>query len=454
MSRTESAGNEKHMSLTPQTLYIQNRLAQWTKRGRKHWDLYRWLIDPLILCEATSLVIHNDGAAGLDGLQCSQMKGHEWKFSLELSEKLKTYSYRPGAVRRVYIPKADGKERPLGIPDFQRRVVERALVLLLEPIYEQIFLPVSFGFRPAKSATQCVAEAAHHTYSHRHILEIDIENFFGNVSHKKLLGLLKEQIVDPRILNLIRVSLKAGFVELDKPWQATPVGTTQGSPLSPLLSNIYLHYSLDLKFQQFIRNNPSAQSKFFRFADDFIIMSHTKTELLALKRRVTSWLREAKLPIKKEKTRMADMRNDLKSHSSYFIFLGYKIHLRAFQDNPKRFWVARQPSEKARKALRTRLREKLSPNLSPAQVSQLARSIWKGWSNYFRYGNSNRIFYREVHSVKSAVWRYLRRKYRSQRHPVPWRRLIPLGLWITREIRPTRVIPDSLKQSQGQFNFA
>lgn len=452
MSKKDSARNEKRTSLTPQTLYAQNRLAQWTKSGRKHWDLFRWLADPLILCEAVGLVIENDGSAGLDGVECSQIKGHEWQFALELSKKLKERTYRSGAVRRVFIPKSDGKERPLGIPDFERRTVERALVLLLEPIYEQIFLPVSYGFRPGKSATHCVAQVAQEVYSHRHILEVDIENFFGNVSHSKLLGMLKEKIVDPRILNLIRDSLKAGFVEIGKPWQPTPIGTAQGSPLSPLLSNVYLHYTLDIKFQQLTQ--PTSRAKLFRFADDFIMMSQTKAELAALKKYLAVWMREAKLNLKKEKTRIIDMRNKARSHESSFNFLGYKIHLRAFRDNPKRFWVARQPSEKSRRNIRLTLKEKLYPNLSPPQARQLAKAVWAGWSNYFRYGNANRVFYREVRSVRKAVWRYLRRKYRSQRRPVPWSSLIPLGLWITRGIRPVRVIPDSLQQSQSRFGFA
>ncbi len=452
MSAKDSAGKEKRTSLSPQTLYVQNRLAQWTKSGRKHWDLYRWLLDPLILCEATRLVIENGGSAGLDGMKCEQIKNHEWEYAIKLSRKLRSNTSRPGAVRRVYIPKKDGRKRPLGIPNIEDRVLQRALVLLLEPIYEQIFLSCSYGFRPGKSATECVAQAANDVYSHRHILEADIESFFDRVSHRKLLGMLGKEIVDHRILDLISDILKAGSQEIGKPWQPSPEGTPQGGPLSPLLANIYLHYALDEKFQKLTKQYPG--SKLIRYADDFILMSRTKTELLAIRRCLYAWIREAKLSLKESKTRMIDMRNKIRSHQSRFDFLGYKIHLRAYRDNPERFWVARQPSEKARKLIRENLKAKLVPNLSPPQARQLAKSVWSGWSNYFRYGNSNRVFYREVRSVKRAVWRYLRMKYRQQRRPVPWKRLIPLGLWITRGIRPVRVIPDSLQQRQGRFGFA
>jgi RNA-directed DNA polymerase len=267
--------------------------------------------------------------------------------------------------------------------------------------------------------------------------------------------MLKEKIADPRILDLIRGILKAGFQEVDKPWQPSPEGTPQGGPLSPLLANVYLHYTLDVKFQKLTKQN-AGESKLLRYADDFVILSRTKAQLIAIRRCLSVWIREAGLSLKESKTRTINMQNRYRSHRSRFVFLGYKIHLRAFRDNPKRFWVARQPSEKARKSLREALKAKLVPNLSPPQTRQLAKAIWTGWSNYFRYGNSNRVFYREVKSVKRAVWRYLRRKYRSQRRPVPWRRLIPLGLWITRGIRPARVIPDSLRQSrrQSKFGFA
>ena len=142
------------------------------------------------------------------------------------------------------------------------------------------------------------------------------------------------------------------------------------------------------------------------------------------------------------------MTNSRRGHDSKFDFLGYKFHLRAYSDNPKRFWMARQPSEKSRKSLRENLNAKLVPNLSPPQAKQMAKSIWRGWANYFRYGNSNRVFYREIYSVRKAILRYLRRKYRNQRRPVPWRSLRPRAKWIFKGLRPLKVIPDSLRQRQ------
>lgn len=445
-----SPGVRKKTSLHPQTIRIQHRLAQWTKSGRKHWDLYRWMIDPYVLWDATQLVLKNAGSAGLDRQTCESIRGREWAFAQELREGLRSGSYRAGAVRRVYIPKRDGRERPLGIPNLRDRVIQRALCLVMEPIYEQVFLPCSYGFRPGKSSVECVAQVAQAVYRKRHVLEADIEAFFDRVPHRKLMGCLKEQVVDPRILSLIHQVLKSGFQEWNKPWQATKEGTPQGGPLSPLLANIYLHYMLDSRFQELQRQGSRAQ--LIRFADDFVAIAERPGELLNLRRCIYVWMREAGLKLKEEKTRVVDMTNARRGRDSKFDFLGYKFHLRAYADNPQRFWIARQPSEKARRTLHENLKTKLQPQLTKDQAQQVLEQIWRGWSNYFRYGNSNRIFHREARSVRALVFRhYLRRKYRRQRCPVPWKKLREMGQAIGAHIRPPKVVPDLLRQRQAQL---
>lgn len=432
------------MSLNPQTIRIQHRLAEWSKSGRKHWDLYRWLLDPQILFDATKLILRNDGAAGVDKISCGEIKGKEWEFAVKLAAKLRSGRYRPSAVRRVYIPKKDGRQRPLGIPSVEDRVIQRALVLLLEPIYERVFLPNSYGFRRGRSGVECVAVTAKEVYSHRLVLEADIESFFDQVSHKKLLGMLKGQIVDPRILKLIRSFLEAGCVERDKPWQATWEGTPQGGPLSPMLANIYLHYALDLRFKEL----GLKATQLFRYCDDFVIASRSESELLSARGHLDRWMGESGLRLKEAKTRVVDMRNEKRSRASHFDFLGFRFHLRAFKDNPKRFWIARQPSEKARLALRENLKSKVRADLSPGVARNVIKSAWRGWSNYFRYGNSNRIFYKELGSVRRIVWWYLRRKFRQQKHPVAWWKISRLENWIMRDLKPLGVIPNYLSQQR------
>lgn len=433
------------MSLSPQTIRIQHRLGQWNKTGRKHWDLYRWLMDPYFLLDALRLVMRNRGAPGVDGESCEEIRGREWEYVNQLAQSLRARSYRPAPVRRVYIPKKDGSQRPLGIPRIRDRVVQTALVLLFEPIYEQEFLPCSYGFRPGRSAPQCAADAAQAMYRRRHVLEADIEGFFDHVVHRKLKGMLRERIVDRRILDLIGEFLRAGVLEAGKPWQPTREGTPQGGPLSPMLANIYLHYALDQRFET--QANARGWTKLYRYCDDFIIVTNQPSRLKSVRRALYAWMREAGLKLKESKTREINMSNYARSRESHFDFLGYRFHLRAFQDNPKRCWIARQPSEKARKALRENLRKKLRPNLNTEQAREVVRRTWIGWGNYFRYGNSNRVLQREKQSLKREVNKYLRTKYRRQRRPVPWRRLHFLRKKVLRGVHPISVISTPLTRS-------
>ena len=448
---TSGAGVGKQRSLHPQTIRIRHRLAEWSKQGRKHWDIYRWLMDPYVLLDALKLVLRNGGSPGLDHERCESIRGREWEYVSRLAQSLRERSYHPAAVRRVYIPKKDGKERPLGIPRIRDRVVQRALVLLMEPIYERIFLDCSYGFRPGRSAPQCAADAAEAMFTRRYVLEADIEGFFDHVVHRKLKGMLREQIVDPRILDLIGAFLKSGFIEAKKPWEPTQEGTPQGGPLSPLLANIYLHYALDAKFKQ--KASKQGYTKLYRFCDDFILVAKTQAQLQSARRALYAWMNEAGLKLKESKTREVDMSSHVRSRESHLDFLGYRFHLRAFKDNSKRFWIARQPSEKSRKALRSRVREKLQPTLNREEARESVHLIWRGWSGYFRYGNANRVLYREIKSVYREVWVYLRKKYRHNRMPVRWKKLVPWGKAILRGLRPPPVIPSPIRQSQASFSL-
>lgn len=444
-SRRSDLRMKKQTSLHPQTIRIRLRLEQWTKQGRKHWDLYRHLMDPFVLTDALRLVLSNRGSHGVDGETCEAIRGREWEYVTKLGQSLRDRTYKPRPVRRVYIPKRDGRMRPLGIPVIRDRVVQRALVLLLEPIYEQVFLPCSYGFRPGKSAMQCAADAAEGMFRRRLVLEADIESFFDRVVHRKLKGMLREQIVDPRVLNLITQFLEAGFLEPKKPWQATKEGTPQGGPLSPSLANIYLHYALDQRFKETACKEGHTQ--LYRYCDDFIIVTNIEGRLKTARRALHVWMKEAGLKLKESKTRELDMSSYRRSRDSHLDFLGYRFHLRSFKDNPRRYWIARQPSEQARRALRERLKERLKPNLSIREAKIRLEETWRGWCGYFRYGNANRVFYGERHTAKRIVLYYLRKKFRSQRSPVPWRKLYPMGQTIWAEIRPPRVVPHPLRQN-------
>jgi RNA-directed DNA polymerase len=443
---------KKSMSLSLETIRIRSRLREWTKSGRKHWDIQRYLWNPFILFDATKLVIQNKGAAGVDHQSVKDLQGKEWEVAISLSQEIKAKQYKPYPVKRVHIPKADGSLRPLGIPRVRDRIVQRALVLLLEPIYEQKFYDFSYGFRPHRRAYDCVAKVADEVYKHRHVLEADIEKFFDKVSHQKLMSFMSREIVDSRLLKLIGEYLKAGFAEPGKPWQATGEGTPQGGPLSPMLANIYLHYALDERFQ--IVFGKSERVKMFRYADDFVIVAAYSEDIKTALALLQVWLREAGLNLKQSKTRQVNMTNGARGHQSKFDFLGFKIHLRSYKDSPKRFWIARQPSEKSRLGLRRRIRDNVQPFLSLAMAKVLIKQIWVGWTEYFKYSNANSIFYREAKSVRKLVWRYLKRKFRRTKHPVPISRLIKIIKEIFKGVRPPRLTPNHLNQrNQTGFHF-
>lgn len=439
--KSSNSGTRKLSPLSPETLRIQQQLVGWSQSGRKHWDLFRHLFSPHILKDATRLVLANAGSSGIDGVTCAAVRSKGMEFVRQLSEKLRAKTYRPTAVRRVYIPKRDGRKRPLGIPTIEDRVLQRAMALLLEPIYELEFSPSSYGFRPGRRAAQCTFDIASKVYSHRFVIDADIEDFFGSVSHRKLMGMLSEKIVDPRVLELIFGWLKSGYMEQGR-WSATPGGTPQGGPLSPLLANIFLHHVLDKRFEQ-LKSECKNRFELFRYADDLVVACKTEHDLRFLVPILRGWLGEGGLKFHPTKSRAVDMGSQSLKRKAKFDFLGFKFHLRGFSDNPRNTWIARQPSERARKQLRQNLRTKLQPTLTHEQAQQRAEQIWRGWCNYFRYGNSNRIFYREQNTVRRYIWYYLRRKYRQQRRPVPWRLLIPIGKSMYEKIRPIGVITNN-----------
>ena len=261
--------------------------------------------------------------------------------------------------------------------------------------------------------------------------------------------MLTREICDPRIFRLISQMLKSGFQEPGKPWQPSGKGTPQGGPLSPLLANVYLHHVLDERFMEVY--GQSSRVKLFRYADDFVITAKTQAELKTARRFLYIWMREGELSLKESKTREVDMTNERRSHQSKFDFLGFKIHLRAFTDNPERFWIARQPSEKARRSLKASLKEKLHVHLTMNEARDVVQSVWRGWCNYFRYSNGNSIIYRELHSVRRQIYQYLKRKYRRGGRPVPWRKLTKVAKTIWRPIKPIGVIPNHLDHKQGSL---
>ena len=336
-------------------------------RGGKWFSLIDKVYRPQTLKAAWHKVKGNAGAAGVDGQSVKQFGWRAESYLAELEQALKAEEYQPEPIKRVEIPKAGGKKRPLGIPAVKDRIVQTALKLVIEPIFEHEFEESSYGFRPQRSAKDALREVDELIrQGYTHVVDADLESYFETIPHAALMRQIEERISDGRVLELIGLFLSQDIIQGMKRWTPTG-GTPQGAVISPLLANIYLH-PLDRQMKQ-------QGYRMVRYADDFVVLCRTAQQAQAALEEVKSWVAQNGLRLNADKTHVGDCRQA----GQGFEFLGYRFEVGQRWVRPKSF-----------KALRERIRQKTKRTRgdSLAKIIEDLNPMVRGWFNYFKHAHS------------------------------------------------------------------
>ncbi len=422
-SKTESASRDKN--LPPELSRLRQKLGQKAKQEPqfRFYTLYGRIMDQATLKAAWERVRTNGGAPGVDGVSIEQVEQTAegvMGFLEQIREELHAKTYRPDAVRRVYIPKPDGRERPLGIPTVRDRVVQTAVLLILEPIFEADFEDCSYGFRPGRSAHDALEEVRQSIAAGlKTIYDADLQGYFDSIPHDKLIACVRMRVVDRSVLRLIRLWLRAPVVEPSKQKGGKPTvrrndkGTPQGGVISPLLANIYLHW-FDKVFYRADGPAQWAKAKLVRYADDFVILAKYQGEALTrfVEMKLEGWLG---LTLNRTKTRIVD----LKETGASLDFLGYTFRYDRDLQGRNHRYLNLTPSKKAILKAKARIRELTGPaqcwKPPKALILEINRYL-EGWAQYFRRGYPRSAFRTLNGYVCLRLSRHMHR--RSQR---PWR---------------------------------
>ena len=396
---------------------LRTMLGQKAKQEKnfKFYSLYGHIWRTDVLKKAWEAVRRNGGSSGVDGVAISDFDTDEKVEELirEIQTALKEKTYRPSPVRRVYIPKANGKLRPLGIPTIKDRLVQTATLLILEPVFEADFLDCSYGFRPERSAHDAIRKILQSLKEgYTEIYDADLQAYFDSIPHDKLMKCLEMRIVDRHVLRLIRMWLTAPIQEdggkgprITKPKQGTP----QGGVISPLLANLYLHW-----FDKVFHNSKGpaqwAKAILVRYADDFVIMARSQRDSITkyVEEKIENWLG---LKINREKTKIVKLKE-----GDTLNFLGYSFVYHKDLKGRDKMYLNVIPSTKAIAKEKEKLRELTSKSQCFKPIGDMIEEInrnLRGWANYFSLGYPRKSMREINYFVRERLKKHLQK--RSQR---------------------------------------